>query len=214
MGGGTKMNKIRDRIIKYYDEQYLNNSQGKELPVLWPSKTVQLLRFKIITEIDDLNGKTILDVGCGYGDLYYFLKKNGVKLKDYVGIDLHPEIIHRAKEAHPELKLFHVDISENNYKSAEFDYVLASGVFYHELDNWAERVRLSFDEMYRISKIGVSANFLRYRKTKRNPVSHYVKVGSIANLAEIYTKRYTIRCDYKDNDITLYLYKTGEGSYE
>lgn len=79
------MNKFRGRIIKYFDEQYLKGGIGEEVPKLWPSKEYQLLRFRILIEIDDLNGKTILDVGCGFGEFYYFLNNNDVKLKDYVG---------------------------------------------------------------------------------------------------------------------------------
>jgi SAM-dependent methyltransferase len=201
------MNKFRDETIKHFDQKFLKNSQGEELPTLWPNKEYELLRFRILAEIDDLNKKTVLDVGCGFGNLYYFLKESGVRLKDYVGIDLNPSVIEKARKARPELKLFHVDILENDYKPNQFDYSLASGLFNVELADWEERTRLILDELFRISRLGIAVNFLKWRADNRNPASHYVKISDMLGLTESYTKRYVIRCDYKDNDFTIYLYK-------
>jgi len=201
------VNKFRDRTLKHFDELFLGNTPKGELPVLWPSRASQLLRFRTLAEIDDLNDKTILDVGCGFGEFYYWLVERGVQLKDYVGIDLHPDVIRQAREAHPELKLSCTDILENDFQPDELDYVIASGLFNVELDDWDERTGLILDEMFRISKMGVSVNFLKPEAHYKNPKSHYVKIADAANLAERYTNRYIIRCDYKDNDFTLYLHK-------
>ena len=46
----------------------------------WGSKKNQLLRFKILAEIGNLRGKKILDVGCGFGDFLFWLKKKILKL--------------------------------------------------------------------------------------------------------------------------------------
>jgi hypothetical protein len=105
------------------------------------------------------------------------------------------------------LKLFHLDILENDYKPDQFDYSLASGLFNVELSDWEERTRLILDELFRISRMGMAVNFLKWRADNRNPDSHYVKISDMLDLIESYTKRYVIRCDYKDNDFTLYLYK-------
>lgn len=63
----------------------------------WGSRESQELRFKILSQLTDLNAKSILDVGCGLGDLYGWLEKNNIKT-NYKGIDITPKMIEKAKE--------------------------------------------------------------------------------------------------------------------
>ena len=42
----------------------------------WLNKHDQQVRFETLAKIADLNGKTVMDAGCGYADLYPFLKKS------------------------------------------------------------------------------------------------------------------------------------------
>jgi len=50
----------------------------------------------------DLNfeGKTILDVSCGFGDIIPLIAKKAKKI-NYTGVDIVPEFIQVAKEKYP-----------------------------------------------------------------------------------------------------------------
>ena len=65
----------------------------------WGSKRKQILRFKILSKIGNLNKKKMLEVGCGFGDFNSWLKKNN-KNVNYFGIDIVPEMIIEAKKKH------------------------------------------------------------------------------------------------------------------
>src|SRR6185503_1230336 len=55
----------------------------------------QLFRFERIAQVADLRGRSVLDLGCGLGDLYPFLRKRFGAL-DYTGIDVVPEMVKKA----------------------------------------------------------------------------------------------------------------------
>ena len=72
--------------INYYDT--LIKQHGYDAKSLdWSSKKAQEDRFKILTDIGDLSGCKILDVGCGFGDLYKWLNKQEIQV-NYTGIDI------------------------------------------------------------------------------------------------------------------------------
>ena len=199
--------KVRDIVaIKHFDEYYSRQS-SRNLYVCSANRNGQLLRFRVISEVGDLSNKSILDVGCGLGEFYYFCRNNGTIFKKYFGIDLNPKVVKQASEYFPELNILHMDVMENNFNSNKFDYVIASLLFCFETENWDERMQSLIKEMFRISKIGVAMNFLRWRKEGRNSQSHYVKYDNIIKIIECHTNSYTIRANYKKNDFTVYMYK-------
>ncbi len=64
---------------------------------LWNSREFQRLRFEVLRGMVDLNGLTLLDAGCGLGDLCEHLRERNVQLARYVGVDGVPEIVEAAK---------------------------------------------------------------------------------------------------------------------
>jgi len=59
-------------IIKYHKELISKYPQDDNLTMGWAIDS-QNVRFKILSEIDDLNNKSILDIGCGNAMLYDYL---------------------------------------------------------------------------------------------------------------------------------------------
>lgn len=64
---------------------------------LWNSREFQRLRFEVLRGMVDLDGLTLLDAGCGLGDLCEHLRERNVQLARYVGVDGVPEIVEAAK---------------------------------------------------------------------------------------------------------------------
>ena len=221
--------------IEHMNKHYLKKSAHGELYKFWGSKDAQLLRFKLLFEIGDLDNRSVLDVGCGLGEFYHFCKEKGASLIEYVGIDINSEIVAQANENFPELNLLCMDITKNTFEVNGFDYVVASpkfiqfsmsmditkntfevngfdyvaasGLFNFECTNWNERVQFIIGECYKISRLGVAVNFLRFRKENRNPIAHYVRYDDILKIVELHTNRFMLRADYKKNDFTVYMYK-------
>ena len=75
---------IDNRVIKFGE-----NIQSSG----WSSVESQYLRFDYLCRDFDLNGKSILDVGCGKGDLVIYLKDKGINFSQYTGIDIAHKMI-------------------------------------------------------------------------------------------------------------------------
>ena len=73
-----------------YLQPYLNAARvhgaGFE-SLLWASPDTQAARFDAIRRIVDLEGKSVLDLGCGRADLLEFLLARSVRPADNVGIE-------------------------------------------------------------------------------------------------------------------------------
>ncbi len=65
--------------------------------LLWASPATQAARFEAIRRTVDLNGKSVLDVGCGRADLLEHLLDRGVHPADYVGIEAVPVLAAAAE---------------------------------------------------------------------------------------------------------------------
>lgn len=83
-----------------------------------------------------IEGRTILDVGCGFGFFTDILKRLGCN--SYTGIDLAPIAIRRATESHPEYAFHTIDISDESCSKISalgtFDVVCCFDVIYHIVD--------------------------------------------------------------------------------
>lgn len=55
--------------------------------LLWASPQTQAVRFEAIRRMADMNGQSVLDVGCGRADLLEYLLAEGVRPADYIGIE-------------------------------------------------------------------------------------------------------------------------------
>ena len=59
----------------------------------WGSKEPQEFRFAEVLKRLDAKGKSILDIGCGFGDLFNFMKSCSFDFDKYIGWDITPDFI-------------------------------------------------------------------------------------------------------------------------
>ena len=59
----------------------------------WGSKEQQEFRFAEVLKRLDAKGKSILDIGCGFGDLFNFMKSCSFDFDKYIGWDITPDFI-------------------------------------------------------------------------------------------------------------------------
>ena len=163
----------------------------------WGSVESQVKRFKILSEIGDLTGKSVLDVGCGFGDLYDYLK---YKISYYVGIDINPKQIEEAKKRYP--VEFH--IGKIDKVMGHFDYVFASGIF--NLEKW-KGTNETIQRMFELSDIGIGFNMLSDKADFFNKGETYTNPGEMLEFCLKLSRKVVLRHDYMTHDFTVYIYK-------
>ena len=164
----------------------------------WGSFESQQIRFKILLDINGYKcGDSVLDVGCGLGDLSQWIG-------NYTGIDLRPSIIIQGKKLYPDARLFCCGTKSIH---STFDWVFASGIFCFR-KGWEKRVRVEIREMLRIASKGVAINFLSNRSRRKKRVGmKYADVGEVVSLLGGDFHRFVVRHDYLENDFTVYIFK-------
>lgn len=207
------MNKLdKDLYIERYNNRL--KSYGHDIKTLgWGGdKMRQFLRFTICLELESfLNTNkinSILDVGCGFGDMGgEFIKNNYPHIK-YTGVDINSELIEEGKKIYPNLDLRCLDIIEDNFEE-RFDLVCENGIFNFQLqnENQIEYIKTMISKMYSLSNYGVSADFMSSFVDFQHDGAFHMHEFEAMKLAKQFSKRIVLRNDYLDYEYTLYILK-------
>jgi len=203
---------IKDKklIIKRYEDRF--KEHGINVQALASGSTDhQKIRFDALLEVGNLNGKTVLDIGCGFGDFYGYLKEKGITAK-YIGVDICPPFIDVCKERFPEAAFEVCDI-ENSTPEGKFDYVISSQTFNNKLqfsDN-EKVIRNVIKKCYEICEEGVAVDMMTKYVDFEEPRLHYYSPEEIFTFCKKLTKRVTLRHDYPLFEFMIYLYKDFKG---
>jgi 2-polyprenyl-3-methyl-5-hydroxy-6-metoxy-1,4-benzoquinol methylase len=191
-------------IITRYTERFKN--YGIDIKTLASgNKDRQIIRFKVLAEVGNLEGCSILDVGCGFGDFYDYLK--GQKLKvEYTGIDICPPFIDVCKERFPEAHFEIKDIQKDSFKQ-KFDYVVSSQTFNNKLkiESNEEVIRDVIRRCYEICNIAVAIDMLTSYVDFKEGHLYYYSPEEIFKFCKTLTKRVTLRHDYPLFEFTVYI---------
>ncbi len=171
----------------------------------WKSKQTQEARFNALLAAGDLKGKSLLDLGCGLGCLYGYLKEQGWK-GDYTGIDVLDMMVTGAQKRFPGIAFEKRNILLDPPRR-QWDYVLISGIFNHRVkDNWAwieETVRLCF----KLSRVGVAFNLLVSEEDESDGTFFYAQRSDLERKAALWSGgKYKVVSGYLPDDMTAYLY--------
>ena len=194
--------KDKQKIIESYNvslEKY-----GYDPRSLQWSKDRQSIRFGVLSEIGNLINCSILDVGCGFGDLYGFLIKKGLNIK-YTGYDINPNLIKVARGIYPDIHFEVKDIEEEDIDE-RFDWVFASGVFNKKISDsklWMQNMLI---EMFKLSNKGVATDFISSYVDFEDKGSYYVRPEEIFSFSKTLSRRVVLRHDYMPFEFCAYIY--------
>jgi hypothetical protein len=112
-------------VFRYHRHRLRTYGAGGPQALGWNGAASQHARFEALTRIGDLAQRSVLDAGCGYADLYPYLRQRYAGVR-YYGIEQVPELLEVAQARYPEAE----DIT---LRSGDFlrealpptDYVLA-----------------------------------------------------------------------------------------
>ena len=191
-----------EKTLKFAREQYTR--YGENIRSVWDRKETQISNFTDLLMIGDLNYKSVLDLGCGFGDLYQFITDNNIKIKDYLGVDIFSEFNKRAKEKFPNGNFEIKNIYKEPFKESEFDYVFASGIFSIPLQEWDIQLTSTIDLILYFARIGIGFNLLVSEKPIEFPL-YYTTMKNLYPLIERYNPYYIYN---KGNDtVTIFINK-------
>jgi SAM-dependent methyltransferase len=164
------------------------------------------VRFTVLSQIGVSPGDSILDLGCGLGDLWLFFNEKGTDV-NYSGIDINPQLIMEARKRYPGVSFDVKDIQTD--KLSKVDYVLSTSCFNLTLSrqNNYEFASDILQKSFSLAQKGVAIDFLSdYVDFRGVKEAFYYSPEKMFNIAKKITKRVCIRHDYPLFEFCLYLY--------
>ena len=150
-------------------EQYGETSMGVD----WGGKDwATAIRNQNMLDVlaNPLHSCTLLDVGCGYGELSDFIKQKQLSI-EYTGVDVVEGMIAAAKRRSQNSTFFHDDFLEWD-PPHKYDYVVCNGILTQKLTTSTlemnEYARELIKKMFNLANIGVAFNcmttFVNFQK--------------------------------------------------
>lgn len=197
-----------DEDIRDAQQRYTQRFQefGRTPQSLGWKKGKQAIRFDVLTSQYDFAGKSVLDIGCGFGDL---LDTLGTRMSrfTYTGIDLVDAFIREARSMHPGHTFIQGDFISHDF-GMMFDYCVASGIFNHKLkqDNY-EFIRLAIQKAWDISCDGFAFDFLSDRVDYPLDHTFHSNPTKILEFAYSLSRNVVLRNDYMPFEFSLFVFK-------
>ncbi len=178
----------------------------------WESKNAQYNRFAVFSDsfFNFLDGKMIIDIGCGLGDFAKHLDSINKNII-YDGYDILEEMISLANKkifSNIKAKFYHNNILKNNALNKKYHYLYSSGIFNLNVGNNLDFFDMAMDKFFDIATEGICFNLLdkksehvfgaKYFYYDKNVVFDSIKSKYSRRIRDIY-----LVDSYLENDFSI-----------
>jgi SAM-dependent methyltransferase len=175
--------------------------------LLWWDYRSMAIRFRELVKDIPIEGKTILDAGCGMGDLLPYLYARSVNFR-YLGIDKTEGFIEIAKKRY-EGHDFKVGDPFNN-RLGLYDVVISSGVMNGNVPGWMKKrkkmIANLFDQTGEVLVFNMAGG---HKPPSDDSLIAYADAGEIFKFCKTLTKQVQLNTEYLNNDFTIVMLKKG-----
>ena len=171
----------------------------------WGSQESQQLRFSVLAQVGNLDGASILDVGCGLGDFLDWAHATGLVIT-YTGIDLTPAMIELARKRFPRARFEITDLLAYAPATA-FDYVVESGIFTFRKQDAFHYLKATVSRMFELCSRAVAFNCLSAWAPGQDAGEFYADPLATVDFCRSLTPWVVLRHDYHARDFTIYMYR-------
>lgn len=205
------MNELDKKVYlnRYYNR--LNEFAYNPKTLGWSDdKNKQLLRFQIAIDSEQFCKtpiQSVLDIGCGFGDMGGILLKERYPHIKYTGIDINEQLVEEGNRQFPFLDLRVGNVLKMDLE--KYDLVCASGLFNYALkyEDQIAYMDTMLNKFYSLCNKAVAVDFLSTYVDFMHPDSYHTKIEDVFHIAKKLSKRVVIRNDYLDFEYCTYIFK-------
>jgi SAM-dependent methyltransferase len=196
----------KEKILARYAQRIEESGHGPA--ALGEPKGRQAFFFDVLAEVDGLESTdSVVDVGCGYGDFFDFLRGKGW-CGSYSGIYINPQLIEEGRRLYPEAELSVMDIQTVPLNRV-WDWcfccqALTSGT---EAVPFIDHFESMLRTMWGFCRKGLVFNVLSPLADYTHPVHVRPPFADVLEVVTKLTNRFTFRHDYMPYEYAIYAYK-------
>lgn len=191
-------------VFRYHQQRIREYGAGSPGALGWQPDGQQI-RFEILAQIGDLAHCSVLDVGCGYADLYPYLRQRFAGVQ-YAGIEQMPELLNLAQARYRDAP--GITLATGDFLRATLplsDYVLASGSL-----NYRHRhprfIHQAIETLFGRSRLGLGFNLLSWKPKDGGPLAAYNPADIVA-FCHTLAPSVKLLEGYRDGDFTVFMYR-------
>jgi SAM-dependent methyltransferase len=191
-------------VSRYHRQRIREYGAGSPGALGWHPEGQQV-RFKTLAQIGDLAHRSVLDVGCGYADLYPFLKQRFAGVQ-YTGIEQMPELLNLAIARYCHAADAALRVGDFLSEPLPFsDYVLASGSlnYRHRAPDFIYR---AIEKLYGSCRLALGFNLLCWEPVGGGPLASY-DPATIVAFCKTLAPKVVLLEGYWDGDFTVFMYR-------
>lgn len=191
-------------IHNYHQLRIKQYGAGNARTLGWKSQEGQMARFEVLAQIADLTNASVLDAGCGYGDLCGFLQEKFTGLR-YIGVDMEESFLDLAIEQYGktgETSFFLGDFTKTELPVT--DYILASGVLNYKNSDPAYIFK-TIAKLYNGCRFGFGFNLLSKVTDPKGLITAY-EPKEIVEFCKTLTSEISLKEGYYEHDFTVMMY--------
>ncbi|ELV8772157.1 methyltransferase domain-containing protein [Vibrio harveyi] len=196
----------RLRIAHYHRKRHKQFGEDRARTLGWQDTFSQVTRFEALCRDLDLNGKSILDIGCGYGDLLAYIEQKGNSPSHYIGIDQQKRFIVESRKRHfiTDTQFIRGDFS--NLILPKAHYVFASGSLNYQSSNPNHTIEM-IEKMYQTASIACVFNLLDEAKLPSMRMLESHNKDGVLRYCKLLNERSYLIEGYSDHDFTIVMPK-------
>lgn len=170
-----KIKQIEEQTIARYSQRF--STLGESHRTLgWGSREQQFYRFDCVLDSVNCCDRTILDIGCGFGDLLGHIQQKNISIRQYIGVDINPDFINLATQKYPNAKFLTHSPFEVCDQTVLGDITVMLGLLNFKqsaLDNWIY-ARQMLEQAFALTRETLVVDFLSSKLTSDYPPEDFV----------------------------------------
>jgi SAM-dependent methyltransferase len=173
----------------------------------WRDTAQQELRFRVMADgMTRIDGASVLDIGCGFGDLYGYLTRDGASIS-YTGCDISAQVLAVGRSRYPAARFEQRDVLEQPYAAGAFDYVCMSGIFNHRLADNELFLRRMLTAAFEMAAHGAVANMTTDHVDYQDAHLYYFNPERVLEFCRGLSRHVALRHDYPLYEFTIFTYR-------